>query len=168
MNGLHYLIETSVQMANAFYYSHRILLLFPFQLLQFRGTRRDWVFSRAGPFWWHKGVNKPTKETLSLLRDTTAGGYTTPTSGCHGSMPIKKLREAFCALAPLYQPYFIHHGNAGSHLWLPLGGSPLWNLEASISLFLLTLPIWKYHMQKKSPSSYVVESPLSYRVCGYL
>lgn len=38
MNRLHYLIEMSVQMANAFYYSHRILLLFPLQLLLFQGT----------------------------------------------------------------------------------------------------------------------------------
>lgn len=38
MNRLHYLIEMSVQMANAFYYGHRILLLFPLQLLLFWGT----------------------------------------------------------------------------------------------------------------------------------
>lgn len=38
MKRLHYLIEMSVQMANVFYYGHRILLLFPLQLLLFQET----------------------------------------------------------------------------------------------------------------------------------
>lgn len=67
MNRLHYLIEMSVQMANVFYYGHRILLLFPLQLLLFRGTRRDSVFNRTalsdGMVWY---TSLPRRLFLSL------------------------------------------------------------------------------------------------------
>lgn len=89
MNRLHYLIEMSVQMANAFYYGHRILLLFPLQLLLFQGTQRDSVFNKMGSIGWHGVVHKLAKKSLSQPGDTAPGSFIMLMSGCYGSMSIQ-------------------------------------------------------------------------------
>lgn len=89
MNRLHYLIEMSVQMANAFYYGHRILLLFPLQLLLFQGTRRDSVFDKTGSIQWNGEVQNLAKKSLSQPGDTAPGSFISRTSGCYGSMSIQ-------------------------------------------------------------------------------
>jgi len=88
MNRLHYLIEMSVQMANVFYYGHRILLLFPLQLLLFQGTQRDSVFDRTGSIQRYTVVHKLAKKTFSQPGDTAPGSSITLMSGCYGSMSI--------------------------------------------------------------------------------
>lgn len=69
MNRLHYLIEMSVQMANAFYYGHRILLLFPLQLLLFQGTHRDSVIGQAlsNAVVWYTSLPRRAFPNLELL-----------------------------------------------------------------------------------------------------
>lgn len=102
MNRLHYLIEMSVQMANAFYYSHRILLLFPLQLLLFQGTRRDSVFNRTGSIRWHGVVHKLAKKSLSQPGDTAAGSFIALMSSCYGSMSIQgPLKGSSLPISPL-------------------------------------------------------------------
>lgn len=102
MNRLHYLIEMSVQMANAFYYGHRILLLFPLQLLLFQGTRRNSVFNRKGSMRWHSVAHKLAKKSLSQLGDTVPGSFITLMSGCYGSMSIQgALKGSSQPISPL-------------------------------------------------------------------
>lgn len=101
MNRLHYLIEMSVQMANAFYYGHRILLLFPLQLLLFQGTQRDSVFNKMGSIGWHGVVSSLPRRVFPSL-GTLLLVVIPLMSGCYGSMSIQgPLKGSSPPIAPL-------------------------------------------------------------------